>query len=92
MTREEFAKRIRWARIIWIAGIINPCIMLPQLYYLWSTGLTAGISLGTIGIIIFLQGAFSIHGFFIRDRVVMWSNGLACLMSIITAVSIYYLR
>lgn len=92
MNREEFAKRIYWARIIWIAGIINPSMMLPQLYQLWSTGIAQGISLGTLGIIIFIQGAFSVHGFFIRDRLVMISNGLACIMSALTAIVVFFLR
>ena len=45
-TREDFAARIHWARIVWIAGIINPVMILPQLYQIWATGQTAGVSLG----------------------------------------------
>jgi uncharacterized protein with PQ loop repeat len=92
MTREEFAIRINWSRAIWIAGVTNPGLMLPQLYELWETGETAGISLGTLGILVFLQGAFSTHGFFTRDQMIMISNGLACAMSIITALAVTYLR
>ena len=92
MSRERFAELIRWPAIIWFIGLVNPTMMIPQLYSLWTTGLTAGLAMGTIILIAVLQGAFSAHGFFIRDRLVMWSNGLACIMSVITVLSVLYFR
>lgn len=92
MDRETIARRIYWSRMVWVAGVLNPCMMLPQLYALYSTGLTSGISLPTLGILIFLQGVFSVHGFFIRDRLVTISNGLACLMTVLTTIMVLYLR
>src|SRR3989344_7317534 len=90
--RENIAKLIHWKRIMWLVGIMNPCMMLPQLYQLWTTGVSWGISLTTLWILVFLQGAFSAHGFFIRDRPVLWSNGVACFMRTLTCLSVLYFR
>lgn len=32
MTREDLARKICWAKIIWFVGIVNPFIMTPQLF------------------------------------------------------------
>ena len=88
MTREKIAGRIHWPRIIWFVGIVNPFIMVPQLYKMWTTMETASLSLGMLGIILFVQFGFALHGFFIRDKFVMLSNVAAATMSAATLFSI----
>jgi len=88
MTREEFARKIHWTRIIWLIGIVNPFIMAPQLFKMWTTMETAALSFGMLGIITFVQSGFALHGFFIRDKFVFISNVAAAMMSIATLISI----
>ena len=92
MTRENLAVLIRWPKIIWLVGIVNPFIMVPQIYQIWATREVAGISLVMLGIITFVQAGFACHGFFIRDKFVMVSNTAAAIMSIVTAVSVLLLQ
>ena len=87
MTREDIAQQIRWTWVIWLISVINPAMTLPQFVQLWRTGETAGLSLGFLGILIFVQAGFSLHGFFTRDRFIMWSNGLAAAMTLLTIAS-----
>lgn len=88
MKREEVANKIYWPRIIWFIGIVNPFIMAPQLYKMWTTMETAALSLGMLTIILLVQTGFALHGFFIRDKFVMWSNVAAALMSFFTLISV----
>ena len=90
-TREQFAERIHWPFVIWAISIINPLMTAPQLWKLWQTGETASLSFGFLGILLFVQGGFSIHGFFTRDRFIMGSNGLAATMTLLTIASAVYL-
>jgi uncharacterized protein with PQ loop repeat len=92
MTREQIAKKIHWTKIIWTISIINPIMILPQLLQIWQTHQTAGISLGFLLILIFVQAGFSLHGFFTKDRFIMGSNGLAATMSFLTLLSTLYFR
>jgi uncharacterized protein with PQ loop repeat len=92
MTREEIARSIRWMWIVPLIGIINPFFMTPQLAQIWNTGVTAGLSLPTLGILILIQGGFATHGFFIRDRTIMWSNAGATTMSLAVILSVIYFR
>lgn len=92
MNREAVAQKIRWPVIIWIVSIINPFMTAPQLIELWRTGQTAGLSLGFLGILLFVQGGFSLHGFFKRDKFIMGSNGLAAAMTLLTILSALYFR
>jgi uncharacterized protein with PQ loop repeat len=91
MTREEFAQKIRWTGIIWLVSIVNPLMTAPQLLQLWQTRETAGLSMSFLGILFFVQAGFSVHGFFLRDKFVMISNGLAAMMTLLTILSALYL-
>lgn len=91
MTREETAKKIHWPKIIWIVSIINPLMTLPQLVQLWVTQETAGLSFGFLFILLFVQCGFSTHGFFMRDRFIMISNGIAAGMTLLTILSALYI-
>ena len=92
MTREELAQKIRWSLFIWLVSIINPLMTVPQLWTVWSTRETAGLSFGFLGILLFVQAGFSAHGFFSRDKFIMGSNGLAATMTLLTMLSATYFR
>lgn len=92
MTREKLAEKIHWKFIIWVVGIVNPFFMIPQLWSVWTTHNVSGISVLTLTILFLIQSGFSIHGFFLRDRPLMWSNAAAALVTAITALSVTYLR
>ena len=90
MTREELASKVNWHRLVWFAGILNPFMVVPQLYKVWTTGDVAGVSVTFFLILTGLQATFSLHGFFIRDKMVMWSNGCAASSTILTILSVLY--
>ena len=90
MTREEFANKFHWSRIIWIFGLINVVAMLPQLWQIITTHETAGLNLGTIWTYFVIQTALSINGFIRRDTMLMWCFGLSAAVSMaIIAVTLY---
>lgn len=92
MRREEVAKTVHWQKIIWLVSIVNPLMTLPQLVQIWTTQETAGLSFTFLLILLFVQGGFSLHGYFTRDRFIMISNGLAATMTFLTIVSAAYFR
>ena len=93
MTREKLAEVIRWPKIIWLVGIVNPCFMIPQIWKIWaSVGITEGISMAMLIILVVIQAGFSIHGFFLRDRPLMLSNAAAATVSALTTLSVLYFR
>jgi uncharacterized protein with PQ loop repeat len=92
MDREAVAQKIHWGKVIWAVSIINPMMTLPQFLQILRTGETAGLSLLFLGILLFVQGGFSLHGFFTRDRFIMGSNGLAATMTFLTILATLYFR
>jgi uncharacterized protein with PQ loop repeat len=92
MDREAVAKKIHWSKIIWLVSIINPLMTLPQLIQLWVTRETAGLSLIFLGILLFVQAGFSLHGFFTHDRFILVSNGIASTMTLVVILSAIYLQ
>jgi len=80
MTREEIAKKIHWSKIIWTFGIINVTAMLPQLWSIVTTRNVEGLALSMFGIYFAVQIAFSLQGFFTRDKVLMWCLGLSAIV------------
>ena len=92
MEREAIAKKIHWTKIIWLVSIVNPLMTLPQLIQLWATRETAGLSLIFLLILLFVQAGFSTHGFFMRDRFIMVSNGIAAGMTLLTILSALYFQ
>lgn len=92
MTREEFAKKIRWDVIIWTAGLVNVGAMLPQLYQILKTRNVEGVSLEMFIIYFFLQVAFSLQGFFRRDKMLMVCLGLSAVVSTVIIGLVVYLR
>lgn len=87
MTREKLAELIRWPLVIATIGVLNPFMMVPQLYKLWTTHDANSISLATLGLLVVIQGGFSLHGYFTRDKFVMLSNGAAVAVTIATIAS-----
>lgn len=92
MTREELAEKCRWHTFVWGAGMLNPLMILPQLYKIWTTGEVMSISLPFLLVLVFLQLTFSIHGFFTRDKMIMWSNGGAAFTTALVIISVFYFR
>lgn len=92
MTREQVAQRIRWHSLVWGAGLLNPFMILPQLWQIWKTGDVAAISLPFIFVLLFLQATFSLHGFFTRDKMIMWSNGGAAASTLLVILSVIYFK
>ena len=80
-TREEVARKIRWDSIIWTAGLVNVGAMLPQLYQIVTTRNVESLSLGMFVIYFFIQVAFSLQGFFRRDKMLMVCLGLSAVVS-----------
>jgi uncharacterized protein with PQ loop repeat len=92
MKREEVAQAIQWPTIIWCIGILNPLFLLPQLWTVWASESTEGISLVSFVIMFAIQTGFSSHGFFMRDRPLMLSNGGAAFVTFVTVASVLYFR
>jgi len=92
MTREEFAELIHWPKIIWLIGIANPFFMFPQLLTILTSGLTEEISVTTLVVLIGIQAGFAIHGFFLRNNLLMLSNSAAATVTLITVISVLYFR
>jgi len=88
MTREQFAKTIRWPVIIWSAGIINVTAMLPQLAKIVRTRNVEGLALEMFLIYFGIQVAFCLEGYFTRNKMLMVCLGLSAIVSatIITLV------
>jgi len=90
MTREEIAKKIRWPLIIWIFGFINIGAMLPQLYKILINKSVEGLSLEMFIIYLLVQVAFSLNGYFKRDKVLMICLGLSAFISTII-ISLFFI-
>ncbi len=45
MTREQFADKIHWQKIIFFIGILNALAVVPQLLQLLKTKVTIGLSI-----------------------------------------------
>lgn len=92
MTRDEFAAKIRWPFIIWLAGIVNVAAMLPQLYEIVKTWSVGGLSLSMFVIYFFVQVALSLQGFFKRDKMLMVCLGLSAIVSATIIGLVVYIR
>ena len=92
MTRDEFAAKIRWPFIIWLAGIVNVAAMLPQLYEIVKTWSVGGLSLSMFVIYFFVQVALSLQGFFKRDKMLMVCLGLSGIVSATIIGLVVYIR
>lgn len=92
MTREIIRQTIHWDTIVWVAGLLNPLMTVPQFVKIVRTKSTEGISLGFLGILTALQATFSLHGFFIRDTLIMGSNALAAAATLVTLLTVVYFR
>lgn len=92
MRREEVARRIHWAQIIWLAGIVNIGAMLPQLYTILTSRKTENLNMNMFWIYFLIQICFSIEGYFTRNRMLMWCLGLSALVSLTIIVSVNIIR
>lgn len=87
MTREEVARRIGWSRIIWFAGIVNVVGILPQLWRILSTRQSQDVSLLMLGIFLFVQVAFSLEGFFTKNKMLMVCLALSAVVNVATIIA-----
>ena len=92
MIREQVAARLRWHSFVWAIGLLNPFMILPQLWQIWSTWDVAAISLPFLYVLFFLQATFSLHCFFTRDKMLMWSNGGAAASTFLVILSVIYFK
>ncbi len=92
MTRDLIAKKIHWSFIIWLAGMVNVTAMLPQLVRIIRTRNIAGLSLAMFVLYFLVQVAFSIEGFFKKNRMLMVCMGLSAVVSGMIIVLVTYLR
>lgn len=92
MTREQIAKKIRWDGIVWTAGLVNVGAMLPQLCQIVKTRNVEGLSLEMFVIYFFIQVAFSLQGFFRRDKMLMICLGLSAVVSAAIIGLVLFLR
>ena len=92
MTRDLIAKRIHWSFIIWLAGLINVTAMLPQLARIIRTRNIQGLSLAMFVLYFLVQVAFSIEGFFKKNRMLMVCMGLSAVVSGTIILLVAYLR
>ena len=92
MTRDLIAKRIHWSLIIWLTGMVNVTAMLPQLVRIIRTRDVAGLSLAMFVLYFLVQVAFSIEGFFKKNRMLMVCMGLSAVVSGMIIVLVTYLR
>lgn len=88
MSRDDIRKVVRWDKIVTIISIINPLVAIPQIVKLWQTGDAAGVSTLFLSLVFLVQAGFSLHGYFLRDRFLFISNGLAALMTVAAIVSV----
>ncbi len=89
MTQAEFVANY-WPWIIGTLGVLNPCFMLPQLYKIWSSRKADDVSLAMLGLLMLIQYAFSLHGYFIGDNLLLMSNLAAGTVTVITALSVLH--
>ncbi len=92
MTRDLIAKRIHWSFIIWLAGMVNVTAMLPQLVRIIRTRNTEGLSLAMFVLYFLVQIAFSIEGFFTKNRMLMVCMGLSAVVSGTIILLVTFLR
>ena len=90
MTREKVAEKLRWKLWTKVAGLLNAFLMAPQLAKIMSTGHSAGVSFGMLWLVAGIQVFFSTHGYFIRDRLVFLSNGIAAVVTVMTIIAAHF--
>ena len=82
MTREEFARKIRWPFIIWFTGLMSIVAMTPQLIKIIITQKVEDLSLSMFALTFFIQSAFSLEGYFTRNKVLMFCPGGAAIVTL----------
>src|SRR6516165_6157215 len=92
VTRELIARKIRWSYIVWMAGLVNAVAMLPQFVQIIRTHNIQGLSLEMFVLYFLVQVAFSLEGFFTRNRMLMVCLALSAVVSAAIIVLVTYLR
>lgn len=91
MTRDQVAKKIRWTFIIWLAGLVNVCAMLPQLVKILQTKNVEGLAIWMFFIYFGVQVCFSLEGYFKRNTMLMVCLGLSAMVTATIISLVLYL-
>jgi|GEM_PF-5387297 len=86
MTQEQFVAEY-WPYFITAVGILNPCFMLPQLWKITSTQSAEDVSLIMLSLLMLIQFAFALHGHFIGDTLILFSNLAAGSVTVATTIA-----
>lgn len=92
MTREEFAKKIRWSKIIWLAGMANGFSLLPQFFAILTTKNVTGVSVPMFCIFFVVQSCFAFEGFLKRSNALMYSMLFSMVVTITIICSVLYYK
>lgn len=84
MTREEFSKRFRWDKVMWVMGFVNVAALLPQPIGIIQTHNASGVSIGMFALFIAVQVAVAIESFIKRSYGLMTSMIISALLSATT--------
>ncbi len=86
MSRAEFVTNY-WPYIIGVVAVLNPCFMIPQFWKIISSKSAEDVSLLMLSLLILIQFAFSLHGYFIGDSLILFSNIAAGSVTVATAIA-----
>ncbi len=92
MTRDEFAKKFHWEKIIFLIGIVNALAVVPQLIQILKTQETKGLSIEMLFVFLFVQIGFTTHGYIMRDKALLYCIGLSAVINTATIASALYFR
>lgn len=91
MSREDVAKLIHWKYVIGLMGMVNVVAIFPQIIKVLETQKTKDLSLIMFSTILAIQIAFSLDGFFTRNRTLFLSNAFAaCFNATLIGLVLYF--
>ncbi len=92
MTREEFAQRFRWDKVMWLMGLVNVLAILPQPISILRSQNASGVSIGMFVLFILVQVSVAVESFIKRSYGLMTSMIVSVLLSATTIGLILYYR
>lgn len=92
MTREEFVRKFRWDKVMWVMGFVNIAALLPQPIGILQTHNASGVSIGMFALFILVQVSVAIESFIKRSYGLMTSMIVSTLLSATTIGLVLYFR
>jgi len=92
MTREEFARKIRWPYIAWFICAAGSFTMLPQLIQIMRTHTVRDLSMTMYVMVLAAQLGYVGQGYFRRDRLLTVCMLVASIITSIIIVAILHYR